>query len=68
MRGPLLTQAAVDRGGGITATLEPIVAAFLGLAVVRFAAAFLRRFLGGRLRSTCSDAPPGLRRRPAARW
>ena len=27
----------------------PIVAAFLGLAVVRFAAAFLRRFLGGRL-------------------
>ena len=27
----------------------PIVAAFLGLAVVRFGAAFLRRYLGGRL-------------------
>src|SRR5690242_1595670 len=48
--GPLLTRAAVDQAVvGSTATLGPIVAAFLGLAVVRFAAAFLRRFLGGRL-------------------
>jgi ATP-binding cassette subfamily B protein len=48
--GPLLTRAAVDQAvAGSTATLGPIVAAFLGLAVLRFAAAFLRRFLGGRL-------------------
>ena len=48
--GPLLTRSAVDQAvAGSTATLVPIVAAFLGLAVVRFAAAFLRRFLGGRL-------------------
>jgi ATP-binding cassette subfamily B protein len=48
--GPLLTRSAVDQAvAGSTATLGPIVAAFLGLAVVRFAAAFLRRFLGGRL-------------------
>jgi ATP-binding cassette, subfamily B, bacterial len=48
--GPLLTRSAVDQAvAGSTATLGPIVLAFLGLAVVRFAAAFLRRFLGGRL-------------------
>jgi ATP-binding cassette subfamily B protein len=48
--GPLLTRSAVDQAvAGSTATLGPIVAAFLGLAVIRFAAAFLRRFLGGRL-------------------
>src|SRR4051794_39797090 len=48
--GPLLTRSAVDQAvAGSTATLGPIVVAFLGLAVVRFVAAFLRRFLGGRL-------------------
>ena len=48
--GPLLTRSAVDEAvAGSTATLAPIVAAILGLAVVRFVAAFLRRYLGGRL-------------------
>ena len=48
--GPLLTRSAVDQAvAGSTATLGPIVAGFLGPAVVRFAAAFLRRFLDGRL-------------------
>src|SRR4051812_49925380 len=48
--GPLLTRSAVDQAvAGSTATLGPVVVAFLGLAVIRFAAAFLRRFLGGRL-------------------
>ncbi len=48
--GPLLTRSAVDEAvAGSTATLGPIVAAILGLAVVRFGAAFLRRYMGGRL-------------------
>ncbi len=48
--GPLLTKAAVDGAlAGSTAVLVPVVIAFLGLAVVRFAAAFLRRYLGGRM-------------------
>ncbi len=48
--GPLLTRSAVDQAvAGSTATLVPIVVAILALALVRFAAAFLRRFLGGRL-------------------
>jgi ATP-binding cassette, subfamily B, bacterial len=48
--GPLLTRSAVDEAvAGSTATLVPIVGAILALALVRFAAAFLRRFMGGRL-------------------
>ncbi len=48
--GPLLTRSAVDQAvAGSTATLVPIVVAILALALVRFAAAFLRRFMGGRL-------------------
>ncbi len=48
--GPLLTRSAVDEAvAGSTATLVPIVIAILGLALVRFVAAFLRRYLGGRL-------------------
>ncbi|HEY0815122.1 MAG TPA: ABC transporter ATP-binding protein [Pseudonocardia sp.] len=48
--GPLLTRSAVDQAvAGSTATLVPIVVAILSLALVRFVAAFLRRYLGGRL-------------------
>jgi ATP-binding cassette, subfamily B, bacterial len=48
--GPLLTRSAVDEAvAGSTATLVPIVIAILGLALIRFVAAFLRRYLGGRL-------------------
>ncbi|MDQ4116245.1 MAG: ABC transporter ATP-binding protein, partial [Actinomycetota bacterium] len=48
--GPLLTKAAVDGAvAGSTAVLLPVVVAFLALAVVRFGAAFLRRYLGGRM-------------------
>jgi len=48
--GPLLTRTAVDDAvKGSTAVLVPIVLAFLGLALLRFAASFLRRYLGGRL-------------------
>jgi ATP-binding cassette subfamily B protein len=48
--GPLLTRVAVDDAvAGSTAVLGPVVAAVLGLALVRFAAAFLRRYLAGRL-------------------
>jgi ATP-binding cassette subfamily B protein len=48
--GPLLTRVAVDDAvAGSTAVLAPVVAAVLGLALVRFAAAFLRRYLAGRL-------------------
>ncbi|MBN9097295.1 MAG: ABC transporter ATP-binding protein [Pseudonocardia sp.] len=48
--GPLLTRVAVDDAvKGSTEVLVPIVVAFLGLAVLRFAASFLRRYLGGRL-------------------
>ena len=48
--GPLLTRSAVDEAvAGSTATLLPIVVAILGLALVRFVAAFLRRYQGGRL-------------------
>ena len=68
--GPLLTRSAVDEAvAGSTATLVPIVIAILALALVRFAAAFLRRFMGGRL---SLDVQHDLRRqvfarRPAAR-
>jgi ATP-binding cassette subfamily B protein len=48
--GPLLTRSAVDGAvAGSTATLVPVVIAILALSLVRFAAAFLRRFMGGRL-------------------
>jgi ATP-binding cassette, subfamily B, bacterial len=48
--GPLLVAVAVDRAvRGSTAGLAPIVAAVVALALVKFAMAFLRRYLGGRL-------------------
>ncbi len=48
--GPLLTRVAVDDAvRGSTEVLLPVVLAILGLAVIRFAASFLRRYLGGRL-------------------
>ncbi|WP_147257664.1 ABC transporter ATP-binding protein [Pseudonocardia hierapolitana] len=48
--GPLLTRVAVDDAvAGSTAVLAPIVAAVVALALVRFGAAFLRRYLAGRL-------------------
>ena len=48
--GPLLTKVAVDDAvAGITTELPLIVTAIAGLALVRFGAAFARRYLGGRL-------------------
>ncbi len=48
--GPLLTKVAVDDAvAGITSELPLIVSAIAGLALVRFGAAFARRYLGGRL-------------------
>ncbi|GAA4675107.1 ABC transporter ATP-binding protein [Pseudonocardia yuanmonensis] len=48
--GPLLTRVAVDDAvRGVTDVLLPIVLAILGLAVVRFTASFLRRYLAGRM-------------------
>ncbi|QJY46789.1 ABC transporter ATP-binding protein [Pseudonocardia broussonetiae] len=48
--GPLLTRVAVDDAvAGSTAVLGPVVAAIGALALVRFGASFLRRFLAGRL-------------------
>ena len=48
--GPLLVAVAVDRAvRGSTSGLEPIVAGIVALALVKFAMAFLRRYLGGRL-------------------
>ncbi|MCE0765227.1 ABC transporter ATP-binding protein/permease [Pseudonocardia kujensis] len=48
--GPLLTRVAVDDAvQGVTDVLLPIVLAILGLAVVRFTASFLRRYLAGRM-------------------
>jgi ATP-binding cassette subfamily B protein len=48
--GPLLTRVAVDDAvRGITDVLVPIVLAILGLALVRFGASFLRRYLAGRM-------------------
>jgi ATP-binding cassette, subfamily B, bacterial len=47
---PLLTKAAVDNAvRGVTTGLSTLVTALVVLAVVRFGAAFLRRYLGGRL-------------------
>ncbi|MBW0119197.1 ABC transporter ATP-binding protein, partial [Pseudonocardia abyssalis] len=48
--GPLLTRVAVDDAvAGSTAVLGTVVVAIGALALVRFAASFLRRFLAGRL-------------------
>ncbi|PVZ14844.1 ABC transporter ATP-binding protein [Actinomycetospora cinnamomea] len=48
--GPLLIGTAVDRAvAGSTDGLGLLVAAMAAIAVVRFGAAFLRRYLGGRL-------------------
>ncbi len=48
--GPLLTKVAVDDAvAGITTELPLIVTTIAGLALVRFGAAFARRYLGGRL-------------------
>ncbi|HWN32526.1 MAG TPA: ABC transporter ATP-binding protein, partial [Pseudonocardia sp.] len=48
--GPLLTKVAVDNSvRGLTTGLPALVIALAGLAVVRFGAAFVRRYLGGRL-------------------
>lgn len=48
--GPLLTAVAVDRAvAGSTESLGMLVAAVVGLALVKFGMAFLRRYLGGRL-------------------
>ncbi|TQM42825.1 ATP-binding cassette subfamily B protein [Pseudonocardia cypriaca] len=48
--GPLLTRVAVDDAvAGSTAVLVPVVAAVVALALVRFGAAFVRRYLAGRL-------------------
>jgi ATP-binding cassette, subfamily B, bacterial len=47
---PLLTRVAVDDAvAGSTARLTFLVAALVGLAVIGFGAAFLRRYLAGRL-------------------
>jgi ATP-binding cassette, subfamily B, bacterial len=47
---PLLSKVAVDDSvHGQTDALPALVAALLGLAAIRFVAAFLRRYLGGRL-------------------
>jgi hypothetical protein len=47
---PLLTRVAVDNAvRGVVAGLAALVAALLALAVIRFGAAFLRRYLGGQL-------------------
>ncbi|HWN29054.1 MAG TPA: ABC transporter transmembrane domain-containing protein, partial [Actinomycetospora sp.] len=48
--GPLLIGTAVDRAvAGSTTGLGVLVTAMVVIAVVRFGAAFLRRYLGGRL-------------------
>ena len=48
--GPLLTRAAVDGAvAGSTDALPGLVIALASLALVRFGAAFVRRYLGGRL-------------------
>jgi ATP-binding cassette subfamily B protein len=47
---PLLTRVAVDNAvRGVVSGLSTLVTALLVLAVIRFVAAFLRRYLGGRL-------------------
>ena len=47
---PLLTQVAVDDATtGSTGTLGWVIAALVGLALIRFGSSFLRRWAGGRL-------------------
>ncbi len=59
--GPLLTRVAVDGAvAGSTAQLLPVVVAIASLALVRFVASFLRRYLAGRL---ALDVQHDLRRR-----
>ena len=58
--GPLLIGTAVDRAvAGSTAGLGPLVIAMAVIAVVRFGAAFLRRYLGGRLSLGVQHDLPG---------
>ncbi|MHA6793022.1 ABC transporter ATP-binding protein [Pseudonocardia bannensis] len=48
--GPLLTKVAVDDAvAGSTGVLGAVVAAIIGLALIRFGASFLRRYLAGRM-------------------
>ncbi|WP_214371110.1 ABC transporter ATP-binding protein [Pseudonocardia sp. H11422] len=48
--GPLLTKVAVDDAVvGVTDVLGAVVAAIVGLALIRFGASFLRRYLAGRM-------------------
>ncbi|NMH97184.1 ABC transporter ATP-binding protein [Pseudonocardia acidicola] len=48
--GPLLTRVAVDDAvAGVTAVLGAVVAAIVGLALIRFGASFMRRYLAGRM-------------------
>jgi ATP-binding cassette subfamily B protein len=48
--GPLLVKVAVDDAvRGVTSALPMLITAIVALALVRFGAAFLRRYLGGRL-------------------
>ncbi|MGH3623426.1 MAG: ABC transporter transmembrane domain-containing protein, partial [Sciscionella sp.] len=48
--GPLLTKIGVDDAvAAQTSRLAPVIAALAGLAVIRFASAFLRRYLAGKL-------------------
>jgi len=48
--GPLLIMVAVDDAiAGTTSNLGPLIVALTALALLRFAAAFVRRYLGGRL-------------------
>ena len=67
--GPLLTRVAVDDAvAGSTATLVPVVAALVGLAVVRFGAAFLRRLpRRAARRSTSSTTCAGTSSPPSQR-
>lgn len=48
--GPLLTKIGVDDAiAGQTGRIAPVIAALAGLAAIRFASAFLRRYLTGKL-------------------
>jgi ATP-binding cassette subfamily B protein len=48
--GPLLTRVAVDDAvAGHTSALPALITAIVALALIRFGAAFARRYLGGRL-------------------
>ncbi|HEY2205482.1 MAG TPA: ABC transporter ATP-binding protein [Pseudonocardia sp.] len=48
--GPLISRVAVDNAvRGVTAGLPALIVALVGLALIRFGAAFVRRYVGGRL-------------------